>query len=124
MRTLPKDLSDALSGWRLCFWIWNILQYGLGLFAALGAALIAADKAARDYILFATSIPITFAVAVALTTAALTFLRASPKANAYIQAWRYLHNECLIFKADETYTEKMLADAHKQGEAIISKSDG
>jgi len=100
------------------------MQYGLGLFAALGAALIAADKTARDYVLIETSIPITFSIAVALATAALTFLRATPKANAYIQAWRYLHNECLIYEADAAYTDKMLAEAHRQGEAIIAKSDG
>lgn len=124
MRTLPKNIVTALRGWRACFWIWNILQYALGLFAALGAALIAADKSARDYVLVATAIPVTFSIAVALATAALTFLRATPKANAYIQAWRHLHNECLIYEADENYTDKMLAEAHKQGEAIIAKSDG
>ena len=122
-KTVPKDIKGQLFWWRAIFWFWNILHYALGLSTAAGAGLIASQATAKDYVLIDGKLPITLAIAVALATAALTFFRASAKANAYIQAWRMLNNECMIFTKDENYTEKMLADQHKKAEEIIGKVD-
>src|SRR5574338_550785 len=100
-KPVPTPIKDQLRNFRICFWIWDITHYLLGLFAALGAALIAANKDHAAKVLIDIGLPITLGVAVALATATLTFLKASAKANAYIQAWRLLHNEVVCFQLAE-----------------------
>ena len=65
----------------------------------------------------------TLAVVVAVSTAVLTFAKASAKANAYMQAWRLLDSERVSYELDVSVTEAKLAAVLKDGETIIGKSD-
>ena len=65
----------------------------------------------------------TLSIAVALATVALTFFKASAKANAYIQAWRILHNEVVCFQMSDDGDEKKLCEAHRKAEEVIGKTD-
>jgi hypothetical protein len=120
-KPVPAPIENQLQNFQICFWIWNILHYLLGLSAALGAALIAANKSSANDQLF--GLPITLGIAVALATAALTFLRASTKANAYIQAWRLLHNEVVCFQLAENGNVEKLCEALRKAEELIGKTD-
>lgn len=122
-KSVPSTIETQMCWWQVCFWFWNILHYLLGLSTALGAGLIAAVDSAKDFVLVGGTLPIKLPVVVALATAAMTFLRASAKANAYIQAWRGLNCECIIYLCDSSYDEQKLAQAHKTAEAIIEKVD-
>ena len=110
----PSQITKQLSNWNACFWFWNVIHYALGLTATIGTVVIA-QKAAVDHG--------SLAIVVAVATAALTFFKASAKANAYIGAWRYLNAERICFELDPNYTEAKLAEAHKKGEEIIGKAD-
>lgn len=122
-KPVPKPITDQLQNFRMCFWFWNISHYMLGLSAALGASLIAVNKENAGHPLVDIGISINLGVAVALATSALTFLKASAKANAYIQAWRLLHNEVVCFQLSENGSEDKLCDAHRKAEEIVGKSD-
>ena len=124
-KPVPKPISDQLFNWQICFWIWNVSHYALGLFAALGASLIATKKDAAGFELFSAmpGLPITLGMVVAIATAALTFLKASAKANAYIQAWRLLHNEVVCFRLDENGSESKLCEVHRKAEELIGRVD-
>ncbi|AXV76517.1 MULTISPECIES: hypothetical protein [Ralstonia solanacearum species complex] len=113
-REVPSQILQQLRNWQICFWTWNLLHYVLGLGAAIGAAYIAALKAeALGWV----------APAVTIATAALTFLKASTKANAYISAWRELNVARIRFELDSTLAPAILADAHERGEQTIGKAD-
>lgn len=112
-RVTPAQILEQLRSWWKAFWFWNCLHYLLGLTSTVGTALSAADTATYEYIPFI----------VAVTTAALTFLKAGAKADAYIAAWRYLNAERIAFELDTSYTEAALADHHRKAEAMISKAD-
>ena len=124
-KPVPKIISNQLRNWQICFWIWNISHYTLGLLTALGASLIATRKDAAGFELFSPmpGLPVTLGMLVAIATAALTFLKASAKANAYIQAWRLLHNEVVCFKVDENGSEAKLCEVHRKAEELIGKVD-
>ncbi|NMV41827.1 hypothetical protein [Ralstonia insidiosa] len=94
-REVPRQILQQLRNWQICFWTWNLLHYVLGLGAAIGAAYVAA----------------------------LTFLKASTKANAYISAWRELNAARIRFELDGTLTPAMLAEANERGEQMIGKAD-
>ena len=113
-REVPTLILQQLRNWQICFWTWNLLHYALGLGAAIGAAYVAAQKAEA---------PGWVAATVAIATAALTFLNASTKANAYISAWRELNAARIRFELDDTITSAMLAEANDKGEQIIGKAD-
>lgn len=113
-REVPSQIKQQLRNWQICFWTWNLLHYVLGLGAAIGAAYVAALKA---------DAPGWVAPAVAIATAALTFLKASTKANAYISAWRELNAARIRFELNDTLTPAMLAEANERGEQMIGKAD-
>lgn len=113
-RQVPQLISAQLKYWNLCFWIWNIIHYLLGIYATVGTVIIASKGLEKSTWL---------AISVAIATAVLTFFKASAKANAYIQAWRLLHTECVAYQLNAEYTDKQLADAHRDGEQIIGKAD-
>lgn len=113
-RTVPEQITKQLKNWWCFFWFWNVLHYVLGLYATVGTVFIAASKQAPDTFL---------SITVAVSTAALTFLKATEKASAYIAAWRYLNSERICFELDPNYPETNLCKAHKKGEEIIGKSD-
>jgi hypothetical protein len=114
----PLQITQQLSNWQKCFWFWNILHYALGLTTTIGASFttFVASKYPGFWSVF-------LPLVVAVCAGALTFLKASSKANAYIAAWRYLNAERICFELDVGYSEVKLAEAHKKGEAIIAKSD-
>ncbi|MEF9385202.1 hypothetical protein V4890_06135 [Ralstonia solanacearum species complex bacterium KE056] len=113
-REVPSQALQQLRNWQICFWTWNLLHYVLGLGAAIGAAYVAAQKAEA---------PGWVAPAVAIATAALTFLKASTKANAYISAWRELNAARIRFELDDTVAPTILAEANERGEQMIGKAD-
>lgn len=113
-REVPSQITQQLRNWQIFFWTWNLLHYFLGLGAALGAAYVAAVK---------TAAPGWVAPAVAISTAALTFLKASTKANAYISAWRELNAARIRFELDDSVTPTLLAEANERGEQMIGKAD-
>ena len=113
-REVPRQILQQLRNWQIFFWTWNLLHYFLGLGAAIGAAYVAALK---------TAAPGWVAPAVAIATAALTFLRASTKANAYIFAWRELNAARIRFELDDTAAPTILADANERGEQTIGTAD-
>ncbi|HMY06882.1 MAG TPA: hypothetical protein PLT57_07270 [Accumulibacter sp.] len=113
-RQAPPQIASQLSNWWKAFWFWNIAHYALGLTSSIGTALIAANKAAQwEYL----------PIAIAVATAAITFMKSGAKANAYIAAWRYLNAERIAFELDPGYTEATLADHHRKAELIIGKAD-
>jgi hypothetical protein len=113
-REAPLQITIQLSNWWKAFWFWNFVHYSLGLTSSVGTALIAANKASQyDYL----------PIAIAVATAAITFLKSGAKANAYIAAWRYLNAERIAFELDPSYTEAQLADHHRKAEIIIGKAD-
>ena len=113
-RSVPSQITKQLSNWNRCFWIWNGLHYLLGLYATVGAVFIASQKTLEHTWL---------GISVAVATAALTFFKASAKANAYVAAWRYLNAERICFELNSNYPEEKLCEAHKKGEEIIGKVD-
>ena len=120
-RTTPVQITKRLKDWWLCFWFWNILHYLLGLTATVGTVVIAATKG--QALGPAATGHTTLAVAVAVSTAILTFAKASTKAKAYADAWRLLDSERVIYELDASVTEAKLAATLKAGETIIGKSD-
>ena len=111
-QSTPSQIVEQLKNWHICFWIWNVSHYALGLIATIGTVVIAREVAVNHGAL---------AIVVAVATACLTFFKASTKADAYIGAWRYLNAERICFELDPNYTEAKLAEAHKKGEQIIGK---
>lgn len=113
-RTTPKQITDQLSNWWICFWLWNITHYALGLSASICTVLIAKNPAGTY-----ENMPVFVAVA----TAAMTFLKSGAKANAYIGAWRSLNAERILYELDPNYLDSKLAAEHKKGEDNIGRAD-
>ncbi|MBK7357170.1 hypothetical protein [Propionivibrio sp.] len=114
LRETPPQITKQLCNWWKAFWFWNFVHYSLGLTSSIGTAWIAANKATQfEYL----------PIAIAVATAAITFLKSGAKANAYIAAWRYLNAERIAFELDPSYGEAQLADHHRKAEAIIGKAD-
>jgi hypothetical protein len=113
-RETPPQILEQLGNWWKAFWFWNITHYSLGLLSTIGTAVIAANKNGDCPYL---------AIAIAVATAAITFLKSGAKANAYIGAWRYLNAERIAFELTPHYSEAQLADHHRKCEAMIGKAD-
>lgn len=109
-KATPPQIRDQLRNWRLCFWIWNMLHYALGLTATVGAVFLA--KGGDGYLLLKLAVPV--------ATAALTFLNAKEKANIYIAAWRHLNAERIKYELTPEYDEARLANSHGKAEELIS----
>ena len=107
--TTPKQIVEQLHNWQLCFWIWNVLHYVLGLVATVGAVFIAQDNARFGVL----------NLLVPVSAAALTFLNAKEKANVYIAAWRFLNSERIKYELMEDYDETRLAESHAKAEELI-----
>lgn len=120
-RPIPASIRRHLNGWNRCFWIWNVLHYLFGLTATIGTVLIAVHSGEpADPTSKLTGVA---PILVAICTSCLTFLKASTKANAYIQAWRILDLERIAYSLDPNYPDEKLVDAVRRGETIIGKTD-
>lgn len=108
-KATPQQIHDQLKNWRLCFWIWNVLHYALGLTATVGAVFLAQNS--NGYVLLKLAVPV--------AAAALTFLNAKEKANVYIAAWRLLNAERIKYELTPEYDVARLADSHAKAEELI-----
>lgn len=113
-RKVPPEINRMLRGWYGCFIAWTIAHYLLGLYATVGAVVVASQKLPENILL---------SISVAVATAALTFLKAQAKSNTYSSAWRLLNTEKVCYLLDPTYSVDKLAQAYKHGEEIIAKVD-
>ena len=114
-RITLKDIDKALSDWYWCFKSWALAHYTLGITSTICAILIASNiqlPFSKDYLI----------VYVAIATAIITFLKAQPKTNAYITAWRNLRAERMGYYAGSSSLDKMV-QTYKSGEDLIGKND-
>lgn len=120
-RQVPELVVDRLKWWRRFSLTWRLIHYCLGLTATVSSVLVAAHESLpnswSDWSLS------TFSLITAVSTGILTFLNASAKSRAYMQAWRLVNNESSSFQLNPNYPEATLGTALRRGEAIIAKSD-
>ncbi|SOE59094.1 hypothetical protein SAMN05414139_01473 [Burkholderia sp. D7] len=120
-RAVPELVADRLETWRRYARYWRIIHYCLGLTATVSSVLVAANKSFPDT-WWVWTVP-TFSLITALSTGILTFLNASGKSRAYIQAWRLVDDACTQFQFNQNYAEATLGAAMRRAEALIAKSD-
>jgi hypothetical protein len=115
MREIPEVYQERLAKWLKLYNRWIAIHYSLGLFAAIGAIVVATVGDKLPWHGAATIL----SIAVAAATITITFTKAQSEANGFIRAWRILDHACQMYKANPDYDVEKLADAVLKGEGII-----